>query len=1036
MEKGYEKQAKEGDSVYVEDKKVSDFDMRAAQINIETKQLIDCFSKAASIIDENEIILYCNSKFARILETDIDNLLGSNFLDFFDEENKEIIKNQTIVRKTGAPSIYELTITTPYDVQKRIRCQTQPCFSEGGHFKYTFGEIENITDEPLNSEKLQNYKSAMESSIDGIAILDKNHRYSYLNQAHVNIYGYKTKNELIGKTWRILYDKKELKRFETEIMPSLLKNGKWKGEAVGKKKNGEYFDQELSLSILEDGGLICVVRNISESKRRKNLLEESRTKFESLFKNAPISILIVDPKEGKILEFNETAHLTLDYSRKLFQEFSLNDIEPLKNQEEITARLKTIILSAEETYKTQFETRTGEKLDMSVTAKTVEFGGKKYIQLLCQNVTELKNKNFELIDSQSRYRALIENSGEAVFIVKDDKIVYYNDKTLEITGRKKSEIEAINPFELFSKKDQKLIKQTAEDALKLNKQPSLIQTSLSAKNGTKRFVEIAINPAPYEGGIGALLSVRDITERKRLEKAYKLLVDNSLQGLVIYKDSKIVFANKKARQLTGYSFEELYSFNTGKVLDLVHPDDREKTQKIMRARLLSDAPPKRYRHRITTKSGETKWLEVQADKITYYDSTALQAEYVDITQRKQIEEQLERNEKKYRTLVENAFDAIFLMKNEKIEYANPTFSKLTGYSIEELTAPEFEFKSILTDDSVKIFERILKNNKFKEKYPKQFRLKIKNKNGNVIDVELNSAILEKGKETRFISVMRDITERKKNEEEMKDLIVALHISKNLTEERAEEIEKLNKKLKESERNLKEINASKDKFFSILAHDLRGPFSGFVGLARTLAKNLDILSISEVQEISQDMLDSAQHISRLLENLLQWSRIQRNTVQVEPEIINIKHIAELNVDLFKQNARQKGVELVNDISGELNIWADVNATNTIFRNLISNAIKFTNKNDKIILSAKNIDKDKVEIIVADTGVGMDEKTASKLFRIDVHHTSEGTNKEKGTGLGLILCQELVEMNDGEISVESELNVGTTFRFTLPRKELQI
>jgi two-component system sensor histidine kinase/response regulator len=237
-------------------------------------------------------------------------------------------------------------------------------------------------------------------------------------------------------------------------------------------------------------------------------------------------------------------------------------------------------------------------------------------------------------------------------------------------------------------------------------------------------------------------------------------------------------------------------------------------------------------------------------------------------------------------------------------------------------------------------------------------------------------------------------------------------------------------LKESEHQLRELNASKDKFFSIVAHDLRGPLGSLKGLTQFAEEHLDSYNPNELKEIVVLQRKTAENLLKLLENLLTWSKIQRGMLEYSPQSICIKRVVDRNLILFTANAEQKQITLKSSILEEVVGYADFNMIDTVVRNLISNALKFTHPGGTVDVSIRQEKKD-IEISVSDTGIGIGKEHLPKLFRIETKYKRVGTAREKGTGLGLILCKELVEQNNGKIWVESEVGKGTVFRFTLPR-----
>ncbi len=230
--------------------------------------------------------------------------------------------------------------------------------------------------------------------------------------------------------------------------------------------------------------------------------------------------------------------------------------------------------------------------------------------------------------------------------------------------------------------------------------------------------------------------------------------------------------------------------------------------------------------------------------------------------------------------------------------------------------------------------------------------------------------------------------------------------------------------------LKSLNASKDKFFSIIAHDLKSPLSGLLGFSEILYEEFDELKDEEKKEFIGHSYHAAKNIMALLENLLEWSRMQIGSISFSPSEIDVESITTGVIDLFAQNAKSKNIKLEKQIDSGIRAFADKNMFKTVLRNLISNGIKFTKDGGTITVSA-NVQTDYVSISVSDSGVGIGEENLKKLFKIDSSFSTLGTNKERGTGLGLMLCKELVNKNGGNIHAESELGKGTKFIFTLPK-----
>lgn len=250
------------------------------------------------------------------------------------------------------------------------------------------------------------------------------------------------------------------------------------------------------------------------------------------------------------------------------------------------------------------------------------------------------------------------------------------------------------------------------------------------------------------------------------------------------------------------------------------------------------------------------------------------------------------------------------------------------------------------------------------------------------------------------------------------------------QEKTEELKEANKELAKSERHLQKLNNTKDKFFSIIAHDLKNPFNALLGFSETLNQNYKDLSREQVYTYIDIIYKSATNLYLLLENLLEWSRNQTGNIIYKPELLNLKELVEREIDNIIANAESKSIKIRININSELKPFADKNLISTVIRNLLNNAVKFTHPGGTITVSASE-KEEFIEASVSDNGIGIGKSEQKKLFNLDYNITTVGTNDEKGTGLGLILCKEFVEKNGGELRVESEAGIGSTFTFTMQK-----
>lgn len=258
--------------------------------------------------------------------------------------------------------------------------------------------------------------------------------------------------------------------------------------------------------------------------------------------------------------------------------------------------------------------------------------------------------------------------------------------------------------------------------------------------------------------------------------------------------------------------------------------------------------------------------------------------------------------------------------------------------------------------------------------------------------------------------------------------------------REEEIKKQNIELEEINNNLEKLviertkelekaNATKDKFFSIIAHDLKNSFTGLLGYTDILMTDFDRFPDQEKKTIISAIRQVSEGTYKLLQNLLDWARVQTGNIQFNPEKFNMTAFIADEFTLLKGIAEQKNIDMDFAHGKDINIMADKNMMSTVVRNLVTNAIKFTKPEGKIVLHVEQ-DGDNAKVTVKDTGIGISPDNIDKLFKVNEDYKTHGTNNEEGTGLGLILCKEFINKNNGDIAIESKLGIGTTVVFSLP------
>ena len=444
--------------------------------------------------------------------------------------------------------------------------------------------------------------------------------------------------------------------------------------------------------------------------------------------------------------------------------------------------------------------------------------------------------------------------------------------------------------------------------------------------------------------------------------------------------------------------------DASRIFACIHPDDYDG---VVASILTSAHELTQWQHeyRVKFEDGAIRSLYGNAAPERESDGSILWHGYItDITERKEVAKTLNESEEKFRRLFDTMPNGFYRSTPEGYYVdVNLAFVKMLGYDSKEELLKVF----IPTDIYVRPVEReeFARENENFINNLEVYRLKTKD--GRIIWLEDHARYIkdENGKVIYNEGICRDITDRKRVEAEIK---------------------------LQNEKLLK-INAEKDKFFSIIAHDLRGPFNSFLGLTKIMAEELPTLTMAEIQMFAISLENSAISLYRLLENLLQWAKIQQGLIPFNQEFENLLQVAEESIEMMLETAKCKKIDILKNIPDHLEVFADNNMLQTVIRNLVSNAVKFTAQGGKINLSAKSSGDEFVEIVVRDSGIGMNRDLRENLFRLDVQTNRKGTDGEPSTGLGLILCKEFIEKHGGKLWVESEVGSGSAFYFTLPSKK---
>lgn len=617
----------------------------------------------------------------------------------------------------------------------------------------------------------------------------------------------------------------------------------------------------------------------------------------------------------------------------------------------------------------------------------------------------IKSKRIEeaLRESEERYRYMFEHHPQPMFIydLETLQILQVNNAIIDNYGYTKEEFLSMTLMDFHLQEDLDELKKDIEKTRSSNN-PTGTWRNVK-KNGDIIYIEIVAHTVFYNNRIARHILISDITKRKQIEDAliesenrYRSLFDNSTIGLYRTSPSgRIVMANPTIVRLLGYnSFEELSQRNL-EVEGYESPNSRKHFHQL----LLENGEIRGYESVWVKKDGSKVYVRESAKaicspngKILFYEGTI-----EDITERKEAEEKLINAANQWQITFDTVQDGVCLLdKDQRIIRCNQVMSNFFPNYQENMIGKRcWEVVHNATNPMIEC--PINKMRKSLKRESVELKL-----NDRWFDITVDPIFDAENGYNGAVHIVRNITARKKAEESLLQL----------------------------NNQLKSLNATKDKLFSIVAHDLKSPFNSILGFSELLINNLHNYSDDKIDGFLSQINASAKSTLSLIDNLLIWANTQMGHIEYKPEHLDLLTIVHEITEQLRSTAKIKNITISFFQAQDYTVFADKNMLEIILRNLLSNAIKFTKQNGKIAIYAISINH-MLEITVSDDGIGIDEKILSKLFADNETITTNGTANEKGSGLGLMLCKEFVEKLGGKIWVESEVGVGSEFKFTLPK-----
>lgn len=881
-----------------------------------------------------------------------------------------------------------------------------------------FGIQRDITEKKSFELELKikeaSYRSLFNANPHPMFIYDiANFKILSVNDSACKYYKYSS-DEFVSLTLKDLTPKEDWATIEENV--DLLKKEKkftytpyWRHI----KKDGtiKYVDiRAQSISHEGKDARICAITDVTEAKQAQDNLMKSEESFKGLFNSIDNAIYIQD-KDGIFLDVNNGAEKMYGYSRDFFigktPEFlsapSMNDINQIAKYIEAT-----FTSNEPSTFEFWGKRKNGNIFPKLVTLTKGKYFGQDVIIAVSTDISARKSAEQKLAISENNFKTLFKNISDAILIHDmQGNILEANDQAAELYELSQQQLATSNIRDLTADTANQLSKlSTIWESIKKDSNTQFEWKAKKPFSGLVFDVEVSLKKSIWTNKEVVIAIIRDITERKRndfelkiREESYRELFNSITDAIYILdKDGYFIDVNVGAERMYGYEPKEFIG-KTPAYLSPVGKNDLELT-----AYYLKDTFATGKVHQFDfyglRKNGEVFPKNVIISKSIYFGQEVIIAIGRDITESKKNEQRIIESEERFRRIYEDSPIGIYRTTPKgEIIIANPALINMLGYnSLEELKKVDIANNIYSNHISRKEFISELE----KTESINGMEYSMKRKNGEIIFIRENARLVKDstGNTMFYEGTIENITEKKISEQK---LIV-------------------------SEGLLRESNSTKDKFFSIIAHDLRSPFQGLLGISSILSEE-DEISLEERIYYEKKLHEGLKNQFSLLEDLLTWSRVQRGVIEYKPETGFPLHDIKDTLIPFKSAIEKKNIILKLECNDSISATYDKQMFSTVVRNLVSNAIKFTRESGSIIIKVSQTQKDLL-VSVIDSGIGISKDDLPKLFKIGSQFIRRGTKDEGGSGLGLALCKEFVERSNGKLWVESTESLGSTFSFSLP------
>ncbi len=881
-------------------------------------------------------------------------------------------------------------------------------WDENGKPRRIIGTHTDISDRKLVEKALkeneEKYRTILHTALEGFLVVDNTGRILEVNETYCSLSGY-TINELLSMNVKDI-ESHESSEEITSHREQIKNNGEDRFESKHRRKDGSIFDVELSVQYkdIDSGRWIVFIKDITEKKAAEKLLVESQERFKLAFQTSPDSININRLDDGLYVDINEGFTRITGYSREEVigkTSLELNIWDNPNDREKLVSGIKNY--GHVENLEAKFRMKNGEKIYGLMSAAIILLKNEPHIINVTRDISEIKKAQAALLESKNLFQTLANVSPVGIFRTNvSGDTTYVNPTWCNISGLSANEALGYGWLNAVHPEDKVKLLSGWQDSTKLQNE-SYADYRFIRKDETIRWVMGKAIPEMNSENqvVGYIGTITDITERKNAEDALKAN-EERMRSIVEGTPHLFFYTQNTNAELTYISptVELISGYPVEKWL-------KTKDWFISKSSINKKAKEKTYYHLQGNFSNEPIIVEIihsDAHLITLevFENpiikdgkvVGLQGVAHDITERKRSEEEI----RKFYLGVEQSPASVSITdKDGNVEYVNKKFTELTGYEFDEIIGQDQRIlgtgENYIKKDK-QMWETILSGKDWHGEFHN------KKKNGELywVSASISPVQNEKGEITHFIEIKEDITEKKKMIDELIE-----------AKEKAEEMSRL-----------------KSNFLANMSHELRTPLVGILGYADFLRN--DVVS-DEIKNMAETIFKSGTRLSETLNLILDLSKFESEKINIKYQEIDLLRITREVISLFHETAKKKKIELNLSFNQDpINMNFDPRAFRSILTNLINNAIKYTNEGS--VSTLVNALDNYIEIKVMDTGIGIDKKDYETIFE-EFRQASEGYSRNfEGSGLGLSITKKLVEKFGGKISVESEIDIGSTFIVELP------